>query len=257
MHKENVITHTKSAVDAVTEKLTQLDALSKQAEVITPPSIPLLPMNTNEVLSKTEAAVVAVESKLQELTDLEQKAAQLDQEIAALTQGEQDILASNKADEIKTKKLIEARTIREVKASNLSKLKNEIAAIEGEAIALGLYANNFIGALRDALVASRTERVLEGLTQLFKPNVLLELKRFASFSLLVDEVEGNGHDRFIWVPSRLDMCLDNCKKLRAEFNRLSAMTESEPSIEIITSEGWTVPAVWGRRQDVQFLGALA
>ncbi len=192
-------------------------------------------MNKQTVLEKASFAVSNADAKLAELTTLETKAAELDKEIATLTQDEQAILQSDKSDESKTKKLIEARTRREVKESNLAKLKSEIEATTQETIALGIHADKFLCALRDALVAARTDQVLNALGNIFKKQVILELKRFIPFSLAVDEIEGNGNDRFVWVSTRQDLGLSNARRIRAEFNRLVAMADSEADLDIIIS----------------------
>src|SRR5258708_11943170 len=80
-------------------------------------------MNKQTVLEKASFAVSNADAKLAELTTLETKAADLDKEIAPYTQDEQAIIQSDKSDESKTKKLIEARTRREVKESNLANLR--------------------------------------------------------------------------------------------------------------------------------------
>lgn len=208
------------------------------------------------VLTAAEQAVSNVAAKLAELTILEQKSAELEQEIATLAQSEQEILQSDKSDESKTKKLIEARTRREVKESSLTKLQSTISGSTEESIALGIHADKFLCAIRDALVAARITRVLAELARLFKSSVLLELKRFAQFSLLVDEIEGNGHDRFTWVSTRKDLGLANASKIRAEFNRLVAMADSEADLDIVISPTWLgleAPAVGPVKNNVVFV----
>jgi hypothetical protein len=203
-------------------------------------------MNSQDVLQKAKAAVAAVESKLQNLNDAEKKVTELSEAIEGLVQEESDLLAGEGSEEQKTKALLRLRASSDVKKSNLGKLLIETEALREEAIELGIHSDKFICAIRDALVncpervpaPSRSAAVLTELGKLFKKNVLLELKRFVSYSLPVDEIEGNGHDRFVWVRTRQDIGLANASKLRAEFNRLSALAEVEPELEIIVGSDW-------------------
>jgi hypothetical protein len=213
-------------------------------------------MNTNEALSKTEAAISATEQKLSILDDTEAQVSDLSKSIEELSQEEADLLASDQSESKKLAALLKIRATIDVRKSSLAKLNAEIGALQDKAIALGIFADRFLCAIRDALVAFRTDQILAELGKLFKASVLLELKRFTGWSLAVAEVE-DGHDRFTWVWTKPENCLANARNLRSEFNRLSAMVQSEPEIEIVTSEGWTVPVPPAGRynRSVAFVGS--
>lgn len=200
-------------------------------------------MNTTDILQATEASVSAVESKLTELDKLSENAQALSESIAALQNDETDLLASDAKSETRVKKLVEARARLDVAKADLSKVLIENEVAKEEVISLGIHADKFLCAIRDALVHARTDRVLAELAGLFKSNVLLELKRFAQFSLLVDEVE-SGHDRFVWVRSRPDLGLSNASKIRAEYDRLAAMANLEANLEIVVAPIWMGITDW-------------
>jgi hypothetical protein len=197
--------------------------------------------NTQTILESAEQAVQTVEQKLTQLNDTENKVAGLEKSIEELAQSESDLFAGDQNEEQKTKSLLKLRATADVRKSNLGKLLLEREELKDKAISLGIYADNYLCAVRDALVAARTDRVLLELGKLFTKNVIGELKRFAGFSLLVSEVESDGKERFTWVWSRPELGLSNCQKLRAEWNRLLALVEAEPEIEILVSSGWVVP----------------
>jgi hypothetical protein len=171
-------------------------------------------MNKNEVLDAAEKAVQNVESKLSEIAELSAEATRLESEISKQAQAEAEILASDKSDESKVKKLLEVRARRDVHVANLSKTKNNIGATEQEAIALGNRADYWLGAVRDALIVSRKARVMRELEATFSKRVLLELSGFVEFSLLVQEVESEGHGRFFWSAAQPEKSLNNCTKIR-------------------------------------------
>jgi hypothetical protein len=138
---------------------------------------------------------------------------------------------------------VEVRARRNVHVANLSKTKNNIGATEQEAIALGNRADYWLGAVRDALIVSRKARVMRELEATFSKRVLLELSGFVEFSLLVQQVESEGHGRFFWSAAQPEKSLDNCTKIRLLADHLIGLAKSEPEIEIIVSQSWLEPVV--------------
>jgi len=208
-------------------------------------------MNKETVLEKANSAVEAVEASLEKLNDAENKATELSEGIESLLQEETELLASEESEAVKNKSLLKIRVAVDVKKSLLAKVDAQISSLLEQTISLGIYSYNYIGAIRNALVASRKSRALAELEKLFPPTVFLDVQRYVGMSLPVHEIENGGASQPTWVWSRPDQCLDGCRGLRSEFARLSAMVESDPDpIEIPTP-----PA--NLRHDTQFLGSLS
>jgi hypothetical protein len=65
----------------------------------------------------------------------------------------------------------------------------------------------------------------------------MELSRFLSYSILVDEIEKIG--RLAWSPAtQHERNIATCRKVRATFDQLSSLVEAEAEIELIVTESW-------------------
>ena len=65
----------------------------------------------------------------------------------------------------------------------------------------------------------------------------MELSRYLSYSILVDEIEKIG--RPAWSPAtHHERNIATCRKVRVTFDQLSSLVEAEAEIELIVSESW-------------------
>jgi hypothetical protein len=188
-----------------------------------------------QVLERAAASVKLVEAKLTELSKLTDDETELTEAIEALAQDESNILASDKAD---AKKLLAVRANQDIQQAKLERLRNEVAATQEEAIALGIRASNWLHAIKDGLVASRSAAVEEDFRTKFVEAAILELKRFVAYSFSVREVESEV-ERFIFTANRPEAGLASCKKMSASLASLVAFAESGPeSLDFIVGANW-------------------
>ena len=195
-------------------------------------------MNKQTVLERAKAAVSAVDGLLTRLDKLTNDAQTLSASIAALQNDEADLLKSEATEEQKVKSLLKVRATIDVKSAALKKLQAEIGAVHDEVRVLGDKANLFVGAVHDALVASRRAKVSEHLKALFIAQAQLELQRFLPYSLAVHEIE-TGIDRLQWYPAaQADRNVSTARNVRSTFDQLATLAEAEENLEIIASESW-------------------
>jgi hypothetical protein len=92
--------------------------------------------------------------------------------------------------------------------------------------------------LDDALIARRTDQVVEQLSEIFVPQVLDHLKPFAQFSKAVKELE---RDRAVFVSARQDLGLDAARKTREVFDILTGYAKETLDLEVAISSTWLTP----------------
>jgi hypothetical protein len=195
-------------------------------------------MQTTEVLQKAAAAVAAVESKLAELDSLTANDKTQSEAIEAIQNDVANLLKSEATEEQKVKSLLKVRATLDVKNANLAKIRNEIGAAQEELRTVGDKAQLWIGALIDALVVARRNRVSEKLQKLFIPQSQLELKRFLPYSLLVHQIEP-GIERLQWYPvAQAERNVATARKVRPTFDQLAKLVEAEEQIELIVGPNW-------------------
>src|ERR1700730_17891339 len=91
-------------------------------------------MKKLELIELTETSVATVEANLATLDSHITEAARLESEFSAQAQAESDLLASDKSDDAKGKKLLEMRARRAVQAANFAKTNSAIAVVKEETI---------------------------------------------------------------------------------------------------------------------------
>jgi hypothetical protein len=222
---------------------------------------PFTNMNSQQVLQATEQSVALVDAKLTELTTLETNISDLQSEITSLEANEQELLQGDSiAGEKKVKRLVEARVRIDVAKADCGKLLLEAEGTRDELYFLGVRATNWIGSIQHGLSEIRKAKAVAQLREILAADKIgnRELEALAAYSQAVAEVIGN-ETMSPWVQSRPDLALDNCKKLRAIFNRLAAMVEAEEAeIDFIVSPAWLeavqAPAAAPFSKDVQFAG---
>ena len=116
-------------------------------------------MKKLELIELTETSVATVEANLATLDSHITEAARLESEFSAQAQAESDLLASDKSDDAKVKKLLEIRARRDVQAANLPKTNSAIAVVKEETIEAAVGASHWLNSLRDGLLLARKERV--------------------------------------------------------------------------------------------------
>jgi hypothetical protein len=194
-------------------------------------------MKTTDVLQKASAAVSAVEQKLTELGKLTNDAKELADSIEAAKQSESEILASQQKESAKLKKLLELKTTVEIRLADEKKLKADIAASEEEVIALGSRANLWLGALRDALISARKQRIGGQVKSLFVPQAKFEIDRLLPYLLAVREIDSL--DSLFFAAHKVELSLASCRKIRPTFDALRGMAESEPElVEVVAGADW-------------------
>jgi hypothetical protein len=190
-----------------------------------------------EVLTRAEAAVAAVERKLLTLNDLEKKAGELSEAIEGLVQEESELLASEQDEQSKIKALLKLRATADVKRSSVAKIRAEIGATTDEIRLLGGKAELFLGAIRDALLLNRKQRIGAEIKSHFVKNAWLEIDRLLSAANLVREIDEI--PRLFFPANHMDTSIDSARKVRSQLDLLSSYVTVEPNeFEIIASESW-------------------
>jgi hypothetical protein len=194
-------------------------------------------MQTDEVLQRTEAAVVAVESKLTELDKLHLQASKLADLIQQAHDSEAEILASDASESSKVNSLLRVRAQRDARSAGLTATRAEIGAVEQEVIALGAKASLWLGALKDALTAEAKARVGAQVKDLFIKQAHIELDRLLNYSLAVRAIDEM--DPLFFISANVPISLASARKIRATFDTLAAAVKSVELSEVIAGETWS------------------
>jgi len=192
-------------------------------------------MNAQKTIARTEKAVEAIEEKLSAIEKLEAQTVELTAGIEQLKLDEADLLASDKSESQKISTLAKLRIASAVKASELAKRQSEICAVKDECISAGISADRWVNALEDALVAVRSARIVELVSEIFIRQAINELKRFVGYSLAVKEL---APVRFVWISDKPELALKNCGLMRQIFDKLAAAANSESEFDVIVGPGW-------------------
>jgi hypothetical protein len=210
------------------------------------------------ILTAGEQSIQAVEQTLTEFHDLEIKVTELEKGIEKLAQSEADILAGEGSEERKTQNILKLRATVDVRKSNVGKLVLEREALKDEIFFLTVRANNLLGAVEQTLIAHRTEAVCEKLSEIFEPEVVKQMRNYASYSKPVKELS---RDQFVLIQSRSDLYLDAASKMRGVWNALLAAVNNEsvgpmfgPVPDSWLSEPAVRPVSAPMNRDVAFAG---